>query len=715
MFASRVAPLLSRWKYSSRNGVTSLPRMRGPRPRAPPPAAVVQRRVDLLVLRQRVGDDDAAVVGAEVGPGGHHGSDLLAAVDPPVEGVPRVAEVEAGERGGAVAERRGRPRVSRRSRVAGTSRIDFTPAQTTVTSVVAERCRSADSSQVLRASRCTPPRPPVAKTVMPAGRARCEVAATVVAPMPPRAATVARSRVLTLTTSSAVGDLRQGIVVEAEQARPSTRAIGGRDGAAPAYGLLDLTRDARGSPAGEAVADDRGLQRHDGGARRERVGHLGSSRRGLPRRQTLVWTLRPWPMRTSASSSSRQRSTRSHRFEDRRRPACDGRRASGFDGHVVAAVFGGPGCTEGPTDPAEVDRPDGRLGRAWPDRNGSGRFFGCVIGGTLARRGRGRLAASAWDQNAGLPGRACGCRRREGGRRLAARHARAPAARAVGFVTGAMMANFTCLAAARDVLAGRVGRPRPRALGAPQVAVVVGEERARHRRPSVAVPGVRAARSRQVPTDRRAECISTRCRGARRLAAGPTIVCLQAGNVHTGAFDPIPEASRSRTRRRLGARRRRVRSVGCRVGAYPAPHARGRAGGLLGHGRAQDPERAVRLRAGDRGRRRRPVRRRSGSRPPTSSRTNVRTPSSRCPILSAEPGVSRVGGSAIARVARRRRASRRAVSAGTPPRSPTASRALPGVRVLNDVVFTQVVRDLRDRRGDAGGRSSPALVTAPRG
>ena len=58
--------------------------------------------------------------------------------------------------------------VSSRSSVAGTSRIDFTPAQTTRIRVRLSVVRSADSSQVSRAPRCTPPRPPVANTAIPA-------------------------------------------------------------------------------------------------------------------------------------------------------------------------------------------------------------------------------------------------------------------------------------------------------------------------------------------------------------------------------------------------------------------------------------------------------------------------------------------------------------------------------------------------------------------
>ena len=86
--------------------------------------------------------------------------------------------------------------------MAPTSRIDFTPAQTTVTGVRASVPRSADSSQLSRASRCTPPSPPVANTPIPAATASTDVAATVVAPCAPRAAAGARSRTPHLTTSS---------------------------------------------------------------------------------------------------------------------------------------------------------------------------------------------------------------------------------------------------------------------------------------------------------------------------------------------------------------------------------------------------------------------------------------------------------------------------------------------------------------------------------
>ena len=76
------------------------------------------------------------------------------------------------------------------------SRIDLTPAHTvTVPLARASAGRSAETSSEASPPRCTPPSPPVANTRTPALLARWSVAATVVAPSPPRAATSASSRV----------------------------------------------------------------------------------------------------------------------------------------------------------------------------------------------------------------------------------------------------------------------------------------------------------------------------------------------------------------------------------------------------------------------------------------------------------------------------------------------------------------------------------------
>ena len=76
----------------------------------------------------------------------------------------------------------GTPCVSRYSIVFGISKIDLTPEQTTATLVFANSIRSADISSDSFISRCTPPIPPVAKTLIFANDAMIMVAATVVAP-----------------------------------------------------------------------------------------------------------------------------------------------------------------------------------------------------------------------------------------------------------------------------------------------------------------------------------------------------------------------------------------------------------------------------------------------------------------------------------------------------------------------------------------------------
>ncbi len=84
--------------------------------------------------------------------------------------------------------------------------------------------RSADSSKVSCAPRCTPPRPPVAKTVMPARAARWAVEATVVDPTPPRAVTAASSRTLTFTAASSLASRPRAASSRPTLASPSITA-----------------------------------------------------------------------------------------------------------------------------------------------------------------------------------------------------------------------------------------------------------------------------------------------------------------------------------------------------------------------------------------------------------------------------------------------------------------------------------------------------------
>jgi glutamate/tyrosine decarboxylase-like PLP-dependent enzyme len=176
----------------------------------------------------------------------------------------------------------------------------------------------------------------------------------------------------------------------------------------------------------------------------------------------------------------------------------------------------------------------------------SGRFFGWVIGGVLPAALAADWLTSTWDQNAGL---------------LASSPAAAgaewvasewlldllglPGNSAVGFVTGAMIANFTCLAAARHDVLRRAGWDveGDGLHGAPPVTVIVGEER--HETVDVALRflGLGEQRSLTVPADDQGRIrLDTLTDILAQVGNTPLIVCLQAGNVHSGAFDPIAEA-----------------------------------------------------------------------------------------------------------------------------------------------------------------------------
>jgi glutamate/tyrosine decarboxylase-like PLP-dependent enzyme len=115
-----------------------------------------------------------------------------------------------------------------------------------------------------------------------------------------------------------------------------------------------------------------------------------------------------------------------------------------------------------------------------------------------------------------------------------------PPESAVGFVTGATMANFTCLAAARDTVLRWAGHDVRAGLAAlPRVRVLVGAER----HPSVDLPlrFLGLGDPDVVPADERGRIRSDALAEALNRGEGPTIVVLQAGNIHSGDFDPFAE------------------------------------------------------------------------------------------------------------------------------------------------------------------------------
>ena len=172
-----------------------------------------------------------------------------------------------------------------------------------------------------------------------------------------------------------------------------------------------------------------------------------------------------------------------------------------------------------------------------------GRYFGFVIGGCLPAAMAANMLASVWDQNAGLG---------------AASPVAAvleviclkwlisvlglPANAGAGFVTGATSANFTCLAAARHALLARESWDveADGLFGAPPITVIVGEEVHVSVLKALSMLGLGRDRVVRLPVDGQG-----RMRGdALPELTGPTIVCIQAGNVNTGAFDPADEICR---------------------------------------------------------------------------------------------------------------------------------------------------------------------------
>ena len=172
-----------------------------------------------------------------------------------------------------------------------------------------------------------------------------------------------------------------------------------------------------------------------------------------------------------------------------------------------------------------------------------GRYFGFVIGGSLPVTVAANWLAAAWDQNAGL---AITSPTNAALESVALRWAKdifhLPVESAGGFVTSATAANFAALAAARHALLGRVGWDveAQGLFGAPPLTLVAGAEMHASVQKALSMVGFGRERIVRVPVDEQ---------GRMRADAFPsvneqTIVCVQAGNVNTGAFDPIPEICR---------------------------------------------------------------------------------------------------------------------------------------------------------------------------
>ncbi|MFB0836334.1 pyridoxal phosphate-dependent decarboxylase family protein [Arthrobacter halodurans] len=198
---------------------------------------------------------------------------------------------------------------------------------------------------------------------------------------------------------------------------------------------------------------------------------------------------------------------------------------------------------EEPTDPAAVVDELAALAAPGLMAMQSGRFFGWVIGGTLPAALAADWLVGAWDQNAGqrysTPATAA-AEEAAGGWLLDLLGL--PAGSDVGFTTGATMANFVGLAAGRQDVLTRAGwdLDRDGLAGAPRIRVFVGEER--HAVVDLVLRYLGLGAPVAVPVDGEGRILPGALATALDTHPGPAIVCLQAGNIHSGAFDPMREA-----------------------------------------------------------------------------------------------------------------------------------------------------------------------------
>ncbi len=168
------------------------------------------------------------------------------------------------------------------------------------------------------------------------------------------------------------------------------------------------------------------------------------------------------------------------------------------------------------------------------------RFFGFVIGGSLPVSLAANWMAGAWDQNSALyqvtPATA---HLEQVALQWLITLFGLPPASGGAFVTGATLAHFTALAAARHAVLEREGWnvESDGLFGAPPITVVVGEEVHPSLVKSLGLLGLGRSRVQRVPVDGQGRMRAT----AIPSMKGPTIVCAQAGNVNTGSFDPLDE------------------------------------------------------------------------------------------------------------------------------------------------------------------------------
>ena len=202
-------------------------------------------------------------------------------------------------------------------------------------------------------------------------------------------------------------------------------------------------------------------------------------------------------------------------------------------------ALGGP-LPEQPTDPEAVLALLDEFGSPATTAIAGGRYFGFVNGSSLPVTLAANWLAGAWDQNAVFAvSSPIGAALEEIALGWLLELLGLPETCGAAFATGATMANFAALAAARHALLEQVGWDveEDGLFGAPPLTVVVGEEVHASLLKALGLLGLGRQRVVTVPVDGQGRM---RADAFPRLK-GPSIVCIQAGNVNTGAFDPARE------------------------------------------------------------------------------------------------------------------------------------------------------------------------------
>ncbi|MFN2447793.1 MAG: aspartate aminotransferase family protein [Vicinamibacterales bacterium] len=208
---------------------------------------------------------------------------------------------------------------------------------------------------------------------------------------------------------------------------------------------------------------------------------------------------------------------------------------------TLLTSLGGP-LPEAGDEPASVIRGLAREADSGIVATAGPRYFGFVTGGAVPVTVAAEWLASAWDQNGALYVMSPAVAVLED--IVAAwilEMLRLPAGASVGFVTGAHMANFTCLAAARHEVLRRAGWDveEQGLQRAPRVTVLVGDEVHVSVVGALRMLGFGAGELVRVASDNQGRMRLEAATAAIARVEGPFIVCTQVGNVSSGASDPV--------------------------------------------------------------------------------------------------------------------------------------------------------------------------------